>query len=192
MSRFRMSIVGTQPLLMHNARLSNPRDEYAVLMKRITKKRIKTDEDYDELGRLEFLGGLYWNREVGIYVPGQNFERSLLDAARTTRSGKKVERGIFVETNENPLIYGGPTDPEVLAKDKNYILESSVKVGQVRVTRTRPIFHQWETFAEGTYDASVINLEELQEIADTAGAMIGLGDWRPRYGRYNASVEKIA
>jgi hypothetical protein len=191
MSRFRVSCAGTHALLMHNARLSNPLDEIAKSMKRITAKRTKTDEDHEELARLEHMGSLYFDSEVGPYIPGQNFERCLVDAARITKSGKKIERGVFVETDVNPVSYDGPRDIAGLWKDENFRHAASVKVGTSRVTRTRPQFRGWQTEAEGTYDPAIINLEELREIATTAGLMIGLGDWRPRFGRFNATVEKI-
>lgn len=192
MSRFRMSCVGTHALLMHNARLSNPLDTVAKAMKKVTSKRIKTDEDHEELARLEHAGSLYINEALGPYIPGQNFERALVDAARITKSGKKIERGVFVESDVNALIYSGPRDIDGLWKDENFRHAASVKIGTSRVTRTRPQFRQWEVVTEGVYDPAVINLTELQEIATTAGAMIGIGDWRPRFGRFVATVEKIA
>lgn len=192
MSRFRMTCVGTKPLLMHNARLSNPLDDVAKSMKRITAKRIKTDEDHEELARLEHMGGLYFDPEIGPYMPGQNFERCLVDAARITKAGKKIERGVFVDTDVNPISYDGPRDIDGLWKDENFRHAASVKVGTNRVTRTRPQFRTWAVEAEGEYDPTVISLVELGEIATTAGLMIGLGDWRPRFGRFSATVEKAA
>jgi hypothetical protein len=191
MAQFRITCTGLTPLLMHNARLSNPLDEVAKAMKRLTAKRTKTEEDYEELGRLEHMGGLYFDPDVGPYLPGQNFERCLVDAGRITKSGKKIERGVFVETDINPVSYEGPRDIAGLWKDENFRHAASVKVGTNRVTRTRPHFRDWIVEADGMYDPAVINLDELREIADTAGRMIGLGDWRPRFGRFTAKLEKI-
>lgn len=192
MSRFRMTCTGTKPLLMHNARLSNPLDDIAKAMKRVTAKRIKTDEDHEELARLEHMGGLYLDSDLGPYVPGQNFERCLVDAARITKAGKKIERGVFVDTDVNPLAYDGPRDVDGLWKDENFRHAASVKVGTSRVTRTRPQFREWMVEAEGEFDAAVISLTELSEVATTAGLMIGLGDWRPRFGRFVAQVGRAA
>jgi hypothetical protein len=36
----------------------------------------------------------------------------------------------------------------------------------------------------------VIDLAELVSIAETAGHLIGLGDWRPRFGRFTATVTR--
>jgi hypothetical protein len=192
MARFRMTCTGTTPILMHNARLSNPLDEVAKAMKRVSSKRTKTEEDYAELARLEHMGGLYFDPDVGPYLPGQMFEKTLVNAARITKAGKKIERGVFIETNVNPLAYDGPRSVEGLWKDENFRLSASVRVQQNRVTRTRPQFRQWAVEAEGMFDPNVISLEELAEVADTAGRMVGFGDWRPRYGRFTAMVEEIS
>jgi hypothetical protein len=190
-ARFRMTCEGTTPLLMHNARLSNPLDEVVKESRKISAKRKKTEEDHEEMARLEHMGGLYFDPDVGPYLPGQNFERCLLDAARITKAGKKIERGVFVETNVNPLAYEGPRDVDGLWADQNFRFMASVRVQTNRVTRTRPQFRQWKTAAEGIYDPEIIDLDELAGIAGTAGRLIGLGDWRPRFGRFEAQVEAI-
>lgn len=191
MAKFRLTCTGTTPLLMHNARLSNPTDEIAKAMKRVSSKRTKTDDDHEELARLEHMGSLYFDDDMGPFIPGQNFERCLVDAARVTKAGKKIERGVFVETNINPLAYDGPRTIDELWKDDNFRHVASVKVQQNRVTRTRPQFRTWAVDADGMFDPAVISLEELAEIAETAGRMIGLGDWRPRFGRFDPQVEAI-
>jgi hypothetical protein len=189
--QFRITITGTAELLMHNARLSNPLDPAAKAMKAVSSKRVKTDDDYEELARLEHLGSLYLDPDVGPYMPGQNIERCLVDAAKVTKSGVKVTRGVFISTNINPLAYKGPRTPEDLWGDENFRHLGSVKVQQNRVMRCRPMFRQWRTAAEGTLDTRVLSLDELRGIAETAGSMIGIGDWRPRYGRFIAEVEKL-
>jgi hypothetical protein len=36
-----------------------------------------------------------------------------------------------------------------------------------------------------------LDLSSLKGIVEKAGKFIGLGDWRPRYGRYIATVEEV-
>lgn len=187
----RITITGRTELLMHNARLSNPLDPFAKAIKAISSKRTKTDDDHEEMARLEHAGSLYYDPEIGPFIPGQNIERCLVDAGKVTKSGVKVTRGLFVSTNVNPIAYKGPRTPDALWVDENFRHLASVKVQQSRVMRCRPMFREWRTEAEGTLDTTVLSFEELQSIADTAGTMIGLGDYRPRYGRFEALVEKL-
>lgn len=191
MIKFRMTLSGTAPLLMHNSRLANPLDPATKAVKRLTGKRKKTDEDHEEIAHLEFLGSLYLDSDVGPYVPGENIGRCLVDAGRISKRGVLVTRGVFIETDVNPLAYDGPRDPEKLWADANYQLMASVKVGMQRTMRCRPMFRQWSADAEGTLDPNVLDFTDLADIAQTAGSMIGIGDWRPRYGRFQATLERL-
>jgi hypothetical protein len=188
---FTITIEGTAPLIMHSARLSNPLDPAAKALKAVTAKRVKTDEDHERIAQLEHVASLYLDPAIGPYVPGENIARCLIDGARITRAGKKVERGVFVSSDVNPLSYSGPRDSDGLWADENFRLAASVKVGTQRVMRTRPIFRQWRTQAEGILDPAELSLEEFRQIVTRAGQVVGLGDWRPRYGRFTATVEKV-
>lgn len=188
--KFTITITGTAPLLMHNSRLANPLDPAAKAVKRVTSKRTKTDDDYEELARLEHAGSLYFDVDAGPYIPADNIWRALYDGAKKSKRGPKVKEGVFISTDINPLAYRGPRDVDGLWKDEGFRHLASAKVGMQRVMRTRPIFREWATDAEGELDTAILDLPELVQIAETAGHLIGLGDWRPRYGRFSAEVNK--
>jgi hypothetical protein len=186
---FTVTFTGTAPLLMHNSRLANPLDPAAKAVKKLTGKRNKTEEDYEHLARVEFSGGLYLDDAIGPYIPGENVMRALVDGAKLTKLGVKVTRGVFVKTDVNPLGYKGPrTDDALWAAGHKHM--ASVKVGQQRIMRCRPWFPEWTVQAEGVLDPAVLELEELVTVADNAGSLIGLGDWRPRFGRFTAKVAR--
>lgn len=187
----RITFRGTTALIMHNEQLANPLNPTVKAMKAITDKRQMTDDDLIEKFRLEHFGSLYVDPDVGPYIPGRNIERCLVDSARVTRAGKKIERGVFVSTDVNPLQYRGPRDPAGLWADENFRNIVSVRVQQSRVQRCRPIFAHWSTEADVTLDTALLSLEELGTIVESAGAMIGLCDHRPRYGRFTAVVDKL-
>lgn len=184
-----ITLTGTEPLLMHSARLADPLDPATKALKAVTSKRIKTDADHEEVARLEWLGGFYLDADVGPYVPGENIERCLFDAAKITRSGQKVKQGLFITSNTNPLAYTGPRDVNGLWPDANFRFVSTVKVTTSRVVRTRPRFRDWSVQADILLDENILSLRDLQDIAATAGTRIGLGDYRPRFGRFTALVE---
>lgn len=190
--RFRITITGTAPMLMHNGRLANPLDPATQALKALTAKRKKTDDDLIDIARAEFLGGLYIDPDVGPYVPGENIERAILDAAKLTKNGMNVKRGLFIETDVNPIAYHGPRTAEALWADENFRLIRTVRNQQNRVSRCRPMFTDWRTSAEGTLDESVLDFRTLSAIVEQAGSYVGLGDWRPRYGRFTADLEKTA
>lgn len=189
--KVRIGIEGTTPLITHNIRLANPLDPIAKAMKVISAKRKKTEDDHLQLARLEFEGGLYLDPEVGPYVPGANVEKCIVEGGRITKQGKQVERGLFVTDNVVPLIYDGPRTVEALWADENFRSVMAVKVGQSRVMRTRPIFRGWALDVEAELDPGLLSPESLSAILEDAGSMNGLGDYRPRYGRFTARVEAL-
>ena len=191
MIEFRITAVGSASLLMHNSRLANPLDPAAKAVKKISGKRQKTDDDHEEMARLEHAGGLYFDADAGPFIPADNIWRCLYDAAKKSKRGPKIKEGVFIQTDVNPLSYQGPRTIEGLWADKNFVHFASAKVTTSRVVRCRPVFQQWKVDANGVLDPNVIDFAEIVAIAETAGQLVGLGDWRPRYGRFTATVEKL-
>lgn len=187
MATFQMEIQGIAPLLMHSARLADPMDDATKALAAVTGKRKKTDDDHVEVARLEHLGSLYISQEFGPFVPGQNLEAALFRGAARTKQGTALKSALLVPMNVNPLLYRGPRTAEELWADKTYVHRSSVKVGTSRVIRTRPVFPTWSVAFEGELDLEVVDKGSLQTIADTTGRLVGLGDWRPRFGRFTVT-----
>jgi hypothetical protein len=189
---FRMKLQGTSDLLMRSSRLANPLDPATKALKPFTGKQRKTDDDHETIARLEHFAGLYMDPDVGPYIPSDNIWRSLYDAGKKHRLAPKVKEGIFFPTEVNPLEYKGPRDADGLWKDENFRLISSVVLQRKRVMRCRPLFRKWSTEATGILDDDVMNFDDLATVARTAGEIVGLGDWRPRFGRYICTLEKVA
>lgn len=188
---FMLTITGTAALLMHNSQLVDPLNPLVKELKTFSSKKKKTDDDHLEMARLEHRASLYLDPDIGPYVPGENIQRCLVDAARITRDGVKVTRGVFISSDVNPLSFKGPRDAVGLWEDSNFQLRSAAKVQMNRVMRTRPIFREWRTEATGILDTSILDLADLKNIARTAGLLIGLGDWRPRYGRFTTDLQGL-
>lgn len=186
--QFTITITGTSAMLMHNGRLSDPLDPAAKALKAVSGKRTKTDEDHEHLARVEHLGGLYLDPDVGPYIPADNIWRSIYDAAKKSKQGPGIKEGFIVTSEVNPLAYSGPRDADGLWANKNFVFRAIVRNQQNRVARTRAIFQQWSTQCEANLDEASMNLADLTTIAERAGQLVGLGDWRPRFGRYSVQV----
>lgn len=189
--KFRVSLVGTQPLLMHNARLADPLDDYAKRLKKYSAKMRKTEDDYREMAEIEFLGGIYHDQDLGPFLPGQNFERCIVDAGKKLKLGSKLKSALIIETNINVLGYAGPRDLKGLLDDDNFRHRASAKVGMQRIMRCRPQFREWAVYADGDLDDTQMDFDQLTQVMSIAGTVIGMGDWRPRFGRFEAAVEKL-
>jgi hypothetical protein len=192
MQRVEIEIKGDTALLMHADILADPLAEVTKAFKRVSGKRTKTDADHEEMAWQEFRAGLYVEGGI-VSLPNRNIMKCLIEGARVTKSGAKVERGVTITGTSFPLEYDGPVTAEDLYADRNFRSRMTVKVGTAKTIRCRPIFRQWELTATAIIDPAIINLEELQDIAVNAGALIGLGDYRRGggFGRFSTVVRAV-
>ncbi len=51
--------------------------------------------------------------------------------------------------------------------------------------RTRPIFDEWTAVIEVEHDDEILSEEQLHQVLVAAGQQVGIGDWRPRFGRFS-------
>jgi hypothetical protein len=177
---------GTNPLLMHSDKLSNPISDEAKAMKALTSKRKKTDEDHEEIALLEWKAGLYYEPDLGPYIPGWNARQSIWEAAKLSKCGKDVERGVQVLTEMCPLQYDGPRDLKKLWAAKKFADVRAVVVQRARTMRCRPIFRNWSFETSFLVDTEVIDQDNVLRFAETAGRLIGIGDFRKMFGRFDA------
>lgn len=184
-----ITLTGTAPLLMHGNGLADPISDDAKRMKRLSGKRTKTDEDHIAMRRIEFESSLYIDPEQGPYLPGPNIAKALLLAARIRRNGPKVERGLILVSPVNPLQYDGPRDISGLWNNPKFRHTAPAKLnGKATIIRCRPVFAEWSCTATALLNPSVLPPDELADIANDAGQMVGVGDWRPWHGRFDAAM----
>jgi hypothetical protein len=185
METIKFHLKGTAPALMQSERLANPLDSLARDKKKLATKRKKTDADHEEIARMEFIGSLYYDPAIGPYWPGQNIDRMFRDAATITKRGKDVMRAFMTLDDKIPLIYEGPRTPEGMYAERDRFVDMrSVVQQRARIMRCRPIFRDWEVKFEAAFDPDVLNREDVVGFAKTAGQMVGLSTFRPRYGRF--------
>jgi hypothetical protein len=179
----RFRLISAVPLLCHNGQLANPLNEIAHQMKTISGKRQKTDADLEELARLEWYGSLYLDDDQQPCLPGEVLEAAFVQAARRQRRGTQAQAGIICPANY-PLEYDGPSKLDELWQRSEFRLTVPARVKNNRVMRTRPCFPTWAATIEVQHDASLLNANQVREIVRRTGSEVGVGDWRPRYGRF--------
>lgn len=111
----------------------------------------------------------------------------LIEAAKKSRKGMTAKAGMFVSDNAL-LVYDGPKDPNELWGMPKFIFTTGVRVQKARINRSRPIFRQWSAKVTVHFLPDVLNASEIKEFMNTAGGLIGLLDWRPKFGRFTAEV----
>ena len=136
------------------------------------------------MAHIEFLASLYMNAD-GPILPANMLDAMILNGAKKSKEGPIAKSGCFC-LEHACLEYNGPRSAEELWKDEIFRFSAIVRVGQARVARMRPIFHEWSAVISLNIENSLVNPSRVYEWLETAGVQVGLGDWRPQYGRFAA------
>lgn len=176
------------PLIMHNGQTADPTNKWAKAIKLISAKRKKTDADYEEMARLEFLAGLYMGAD-GPVIPSHMLEGMLIKAAMKFNEGPVARSAVFCPDHAR-LEYEGPRGADELWADERFRFSMIVRVQQSRIARMRPSFSKWAATVTFQVEPTLVNPNRIEEWLVVGGTQIGIGDWRPRYGRFG--VERIA
>ncbi|TVR58955.1 MAG: hypothetical protein EA420_16425 [Candidatus Competibacteraceae bacterium] len=179
------TITGTRPLLMHSDKFADPLNPLTKEHKVLTGKRKKTDEDHEAIAKSEWLGGLYIDSK-GPYLPGINVESALVGGGKLSKLGTQLKRSVEVMDDRCYLQYDGPKDAEGLW-NAGYYDSRSVKVQSARLMRYRPIFRTWACKIRIAFDPDSINREQVLRCLEDAGQYVGVGDYRPKFGRFTVT-----
>jgi hypothetical protein len=185
-------LVGTTPLMVNSPRGVDPRDEIGKQIKLITDKgKRMTDEDQELVLRLKFEQSLYFDDQLGPYLPAYNVVTSIMKAAGLSRSGKKIERGVYVMGNERlPILYKGPRDIQSMWNGGFADIRPVKPSGAGTVLGCRALFRDWKiTDVSVMLDLSQIDPRAFCGFLSLAGQIMGVGTYRRRFGRFAAWVE---
>lgn len=139
------------------------------------------------MAEIEFKGGLYMNGD-GPCIPAEMIEAAAIAGAKKLKQGPKAKAGLICEKHAR-LEYDGPRTADDLWLDERFRKVAAVRVNGSRVMRTRPIFTDWSATIEVEYDDTMANESSVVEWFQRCGMECGIGDWRPKHGRF--LVEQI-
>ena len=140
---------------------------------------------------------VYRNEQGQICIPGRYIVRAVVEAARSfqdPRSSRKtakdlVQAAVMCDELLSPILING--EPAV-----NWEYEDRQRVCIMRsaITRTRPAFKKgWEVeFSLVSLVPDLVTPDFLRKLVDNAGLLIGLGDFRPTYGRFRVTHWDLA
>lgn len=187
MKQLNVRLTGLTPLLMHNGQLADPLAEATKALKDITDRNKKTKDLHEEVARVEWMGSLYVNEDGKAIIPGECIEACIIDGAKKCRLGTQFKSSVFVEVD--PVIdYGGRKKAVDLWGDANFRDTRGVRVTRNRVMRTRPIFRKWAVEFPVTYNPDIVEESAIVRALEDAGQLVGLLDYRPKFGRFTVEV----
>ena len=192
MKTLKIRVTGDSALLMNKDTLSDPLNPKTQEIKVLTSKRKKLEEDHLQIAELGYRSALYYDEGVGLYLPGAMLKASMVNGAKMQRLGAAFKRSVIVLEDMIPLNYEGPTTPDGLWEDKNFVDVRSVGVMTARVMRYRPKIRNWSVNATILYAEDLVEEADLMRAIENAGMFAGVGDFRPEcggnFGRYSVEI----
>ena len=170
-----VEVTGTSDMLFHRWNV----ESIAVQTKAAKGSKVRRSDDLESY--------VYRNNEGMICVPGEYLRQAIIHASKYRQDPRSPRKSMF-EMSKAAVIALTPLAS--VGKDTwDYEDRRRVMVQRNGVTRTRPAFLSgWQT----TFQL-LVNLPEyipptlLQELLLDAGRLIGLGGFRPTYGRFVVS-----
>jgi len=168
----RVTIQGAADLLMHRWN-SEAVDEKARAAKNSKGKKTDDVESY-----------VYRNDAGEICVPGEYLRGSIINAAKfrqDPRSPRKSAMDLF----KAAIVVTSPL-ATLGVKDWDYLDKRRVMIQRQGINRVRPALRAgWKV----TFDLLVmlpeyVDHNALRETIESAGRLIGIGDFRPTFGRF--------
>jgi hypothetical protein len=177
-------ISGIAPLVMHNITAADRFSKIAREMKDLTGKSKKTDADFERMAQVEFVGGLYVDANGEPILPSYVLEAVIIEGAKLNKDGPRAKAGVICE--DASLIYDGPrTARELWERRDEFSLRTFVRVKASRVMRVRPMFRGWSADVTTHIDSTIVDVDTVRDWIEAAGRSKGIGDWRPKYGRFS-------
>jgi hypothetical protein len=193
MGTVRVTLTGTTPLILHNGRLANPLDPNTRALKALTGKRSKTDDDLAAMIEVEARGAVYETTDDEVGLPDANVWRAIQEAAKAYKRGQDVSRAVIYDPEHiSPLLIDGTAaSVDDFLRDPANIDYRPVGINGRTVMRARPIIHGWSSSHEFEVYTDIVMVDDLVMFVERAGRLQAVGDHRPQYGRFTATVETL-
>lgn len=194
MKTIHVKVNGVSPILMNNPQGVNPLHPLVIEKKKYTSlpSKKKTEEVYAIISDLEWLIGVYWEDNFGLYISNEMIMGTLVDGAKMNRNGSAVLKAVQVIDSIVPLDIGEVQNFDKMKTDIRFRDVRSVVVQRSRVTKTRPRFNTWRCEFDMIYDETVVDLATIALAFENAGKYCGVFDNRKHgYGRYTTIITEL-
>lgn len=175
-----IAITGTSPFLFHRWSV----ESIAEKAKSAKGSKAKKTDDIESF--------VYRNPQGELAIPGEYLRMAIIGAAKfrqDPRSPRKSAMDLFKAGIAvlDPLASLG-------VKDWSYVDQRRVMVQRNGITRSRPAMETgWKVqFLIQVLLPEYISPEILNEVIQSAGRLIGIGDFRPTYGRFQVNNFEVS
>ena len=184
----KVKFTGISPLLQNNPQTVDPFNKYSKIKKPLTAKRTKTDEDIQKIRDIEVESKVFFDDELGIYIPTRWVMAAIAKNSHAIAkiAKAKVRGAVFTTHEKAKLTYSGMRKVKEIndiVNNETFITTLILPQQQIRLAKNFPIFHEWSFETELEYDDTILDRAELVAILEYSAKYGGFGDFRPTYGR---------
>lgn len=165
-----VTIEGVTPLLMHKMSISGLSN----------KSRRTAETDYS----IEWKQAAYLNEQGHLVCPSSNIEAMLMNTCKSRKIGKHAESKFMSQITVQefePAIHmnGNPITLDIIEENK-WIDVRSVVIKRNRVARNRICIPAgWKLQFNLVVKTPMMPPDEIRDLIETAGELVGLMDYRP-------------
>lgn len=199
METITMRLTGTAPLMFSSARSIDPFDEYTRKLAAATVTRKKTLDQHALVSELEWMTRLHTDNFADpakgrFVVTGDQAFALVVEGGKRSRHGERAKRAIIGATADyfHLKFPGCEKTAGQLLRDPRFVDRRHVKLGTGKsaraIMRTRPVIpNPWSVELSFVVDVREMNASDVVTAMQEAGQYLGLGDYRPRFGRFEAT-----
>ena len=188
MKNLKCTVTGNNEIRVNNPQSADSLNKYAKKIKALRAVKKKTDADEALLRNMEVESKLYFNDELGVWIPTTWIMAAVgkLAFKQIKVSKADIRGGVFVNGTKIKLNYH---DMDKVKKIEDLVLNpffrstELLKQGMVKVPKSIPTFTNWSFDIDLDFDEEVITEIEIERILKLAIERHGFGDFRPTYGR---------
>jgi len=221
MEQYKVTLKGLTPMILHQDNLAF--NEKIQAWRKAPENKEQSVNGDDRSPAWTWLGYVYHDgRYFGM--PSDNLMTMFREGGAKVKTGKgketykkQTQAGIMVDQQQWTILTHDKTIPIMpfqelignntftdhldMAEDYGFeLLVKRARIGRTKNVRVRPLFRSWELQGSLTVidsELSGITKEILELILNQAGALCGLGDWRPSspssgtFGKFQPIIEPV-
>jgi len=199
-TKCKLELTGVAPLLMHRLIpevLTKNEEIMAGLPDPEPSK--KHSPEWEEWAWREWRRTSYWkegtdNQPGYLYIPGSAIEGTIRDAGKGDKinkvtAWKVIQSAFYCDGLEFPLITDTVIESLDDVEEAGWVVTHAVRIQSARIPRRRicvPV--PWKCTIKCMVETNVVPKGKFESLVERAGDLVGILDWRPKYGRFKVKV----
>lgn len=199
MKTINVTLRGIRPLIMSNPQTVDVENAFSGEQRRLNRllkdARKKGDEDRlldlaVQQKKTDFMAGAYFDDKAKkFFIPDAVIMACIKEAAKASKKGKDIDRAVLMEET-HAYVENVPTvkSLEDAYTKADFKLQTPCKIPP----KTGSLFMKlrcvmptgWKTKFALSFDEEVIAEKTIHEVLARAGGFVGIGSWRPKFGRF--------